>query len=82
MTVPVMETAVRRAGLAMVLRTVKTRLMVVISPAMIMMVVTVKVVEPLVVAVKTAMTANMIGQLTDLNAVIRHGVSMALTVQH
>ena len=38
-------------------------------------------VEPLAVAVKTAMTANMIGQLTDLNAVIRHGVSMALIVR-
>ena len=50
---------------------------------MIMMVVTVKVVVALlVVAVKTAMTANMIGQLTDLNAVIRHGVSMALIVPH
>ena len=49
---------------------------------MIMMVVTVKVaVEPLAVAVKTAMTVNMIGQLTDLNAAIVPGMSMALIVR-
>ena len=49
---------------------------------MIMMVVTAKVaVEPLAVAVKTAVTAPMIGRLTDLSAVIPHGMSMALTVQ-
>ena len=49
---------------------------------MIMMVVTVKVaVEPLAVAVKTVMTAPMIGRLTDLNAVIPHGMSMALIVR-
>ena len=48
---------------------------------MIMMVVTVKVaVEPLVVAVKIVMTAPMIGRLTDLSAVILHGMSMVLTV--
>ena len=50
---------------------------------MIMMVVTVKVVqmvEPLVVAVQTVMTALMILPHMDLNAVILHGVSMALTV--
>ena len=51
---------------------------------MIMMVVIVKavqMVELLAVAVKTAKTANMIGRLTDLNAAIRHGVSMALIVR-
>ena len=49
---------------------------------MIMMVATVMVaVEPLVVAVKTVMTVPMIGRLTDLNAVIPHGMSMALIVQ-
>ena len=48
---------------------------------MIMMVVTVKVVvEPPAVAVKTAMTANMILLLTDPNAVIQLGMSMALIV--
>ena len=48
---------------------------------MIMMVVTVKVaVEPLAVAVKTVMTAPMIGRLTDLNAVILPGMNMELTV--
>ena len=50
---------------------------------MIMMVVTVKVaVEPLVVAVKIVMTALMIGPHMDLNAVILHGMSMALIVLH
>ena len=50
---------------------------------MIMTVVTVKVaVEPLAVAVKTVMTAPMIGRLTDLNAVIPHGMSMVLIVLH
>ena len=44
MTALVMATAVQRAGLVMVLQTVKIRPMAVISPAMIMMVVTVKVV--------------------------------------
>ena len=33
-----------------------------------------------VVAVKTALTAPMIGQLTALNAVIQHGMNMELTV--
>ena len=48
---------------------------------MIMTVVTVKVaVEPLVVAVKTVMTAPMIGHLMDPNAVIQLGMSMVLIV--
>ena len=48
---------------------------------MIMMVVTVKVaVEPLVAAVKIVMTANMILPHMDLNAVIRHGMNLVLTV--
>ncbi len=47
---------------------------------MIMMAATVKAVA-VVVAVKTAMTVNLIGQLTDLNAVIQHGMNMVLTVQ-
>ena len=78
-----MMIAVQRVGLVMVLRTAKTRLMDVISPAMIMTVVIVKVVvEPLAVAVKTAMTANMILLLTDPSAVIRPGMSMVLIVLH
>jgi hypothetical protein len=48
-----------------------------------MMVVTVKVaVEPLAVAVKTALTVNMILPHMDLNAVIPHGMSMVLIVPH
>jgi hypothetical protein len=48
-----------------------------------MMVVTAKVaVEPLAVAVKTVMIVNMISQLTDLNAVIPHGMNMVLIVRH
>ena len=70
--------AVQSLGLVMVLQIVKIRPMAVISPAMIMTAATAKVV---VVAVKTVMTVHLIGRLTDLNAVIRHGVSMALTVQ-
>jgi hypothetical protein len=45
---------------------------------MIMMAVTAKAVA---VAVKTVMTAPMIGRLTDLNAVILPGMNMVLTVQ-
>ena len=46
------------------------------------MVVTAKVVAALqVVAVKTVMTVPMIGRLTDLNAVIVLGMSMALIVR-
>ena len=48
---------------------------------MIMMVVTAKVaVELLAVAVKTVMTAPMIGRLMALNAVILRGMNMELTV--
>jgi hypothetical protein len=49
---------------------------------MIMMVVTVKAVELLVVAVKTAMTVNMILLLMDPSAVIQPGMNMALIVLH
>ena len=49
---------------------------------MIMTVVTVKVVvELMVVALSLAMTVNLIGQLTVLNAVIQLGMSMVLIVQ-
>jgi len=74
-----MTIAVQNLGLVMVLPIEKIRHMVVILLVMIMMVVTVKVVELLVVAVKIVMTANMIGLLTDLNAVIQHGMSLVLT---
>ncbi len=37
-------------------------------------------VEPLAVAVKTALTVNMILPHMDLNAVIPHGMNMELTV--
>jgi len=50
---------------------------------MIMMVVTVKVeqmVVPLVVALKTVMTAPMIGHLMDPSAVIQLGMNMVLIV--
>ncbi len=47
---------------------------------MIMMAVTAKAVA-VAVAVKTVMTAPMIGRLTDLNAVILPGMNMVLTVQ-
>ena len=49
---------------------------------MIMMVVTVKAVQMVVLLAdqNLVMTVNMIGLLTDLNAVIQHGMSMALTV--
>ena len=77
-----MTIAVQSPGLVMDLLTVKIRHGAVTLPAMIMTVVTVKVVAALqVVAVKTVMTAPMIGHLTDLNAVILHGMSMALIVQ-
>ena len=49
--------------------TVKNRLMAVTSPAMIMMVVTVMIAA--VAAVKPAVTVNLIGRLTALNAVIQ-----------
>ncbi len=81
----------------MALQIVKTRRMAVTLPAMIWMVVivpilsvamvSVMVVKPKQTARKTAaqvvivQTVNLIGQLTDLNAVIRHGVSMALIVR-
>ena len=38
------------------------------------------VVVALMVARKAVMTVNLIGQLTDLNAVIQHGMSLVLTV--
>ena len=80
-TVLAMVIAVRRAGLVMDLLTVKIRPMAVISPAMIMMVVTVKVaVEPQVVAVKIVMTVNMILHHMDPNAVIQPGMNMVLIV--
>ncbi len=85
MTVLVMVTAVQRAGLVMALLTVKTKLGAVTLPVMIMMVVTVKavlMVALMVVAVKIVKTANMIGQLTDLNAVIQRGVNLVLIVPH
>ena len=47
---------------------------------MIMTVATAKV--AVVVAVKTAMTAPMIGHLTDQNAVIQHGMNMELIALH
>jgi hypothetical protein len=40
------------------------------------------VVVALMVARKAVMTVNLIGQHTDLNAVIRHGVNMVLIVLH
>jgi hypothetical protein len=93
-----MTIAVQSLGLVMALQIVKTRRMAVTLPAMIWMVVivpilsvamvSVTVVKPKQTARKTAaqvvivQTVNLIGQLTDLNAVIRHGVSMALIVLH
>ena len=49
---------------------------------MIMTVVTVMValMGALMVAVKTVQTVNLIGRLTDLNAAIQHGMSLALIV--
>ena len=51
---------------------------------MIMMAVTVMVVAvqlvALMVVLKVVLTVNLISLLTDLNAVIRHGMSLALTV--
>ena len=49
MTVPRMETVVLKAGLVMVMQTVKTRLTAVISPVMIMTVVTVVIMEMIVI---------------------------------
>ena len=64
----------------MVLLIVKIKHMAVTLPAMIMMVVTAKVaVEPLADQ-NLVMTVNLIGLLTDLNAVIQLGMSMALIV--
>ena len=71
-TVLVMATAVQSPGLVMVLQTVKIRPMAVISPVMRMTVVTVMI----AVAQKPAVTVNLIGRLTDLNAVIRQLQSM------
>jgi len=48
---------------------------------MIMMVVTVKAVV-LLADQNLVMTVNLIGLLTDLNAVIQHGMSMVLTAPH
>jgi succinate dehydrogenase hydrophobic anchor subunit len=39
-------------------------------------------VQKTAVQVELVQTVNLIGQLTALNAVIQHGVSMVLTVQH
>ncbi len=47
---------------------------------MIMTAATAKAVVAAVVAVKTALTVNLIGQLMDLNAVILPGMNMELTV--
>ena len=77
-----MMIAVQSPGLVMVLLTVKIRPMAVTLLAMIMMAVTVKVVAPLVVALKTVQTVHMIGHLTDLNVAIQHGMNMALIVLH
>ena len=60
---------------------VKTRLMAVISPAMIMMAATAKAVVA-VVAVKTVIPVNMILPRTALNAAIPHGMNLVLTVPH
>ena len=49
---------------------------------MIMMVVTVKVVVVQLADLNLVMTVNLIGLLTDLNAVIQHGMSMVLTAPH
>ena len=50
---------------------------------MIMMAVTVVVLMVVqLVAQRHVMTVNLIGQLTDLNAAIRHGMSMALIALH
>ena len=51
---------------------------------MIMMVVTVKAVQMVVLLAdqNLVMTANLIGLITDLNAVIQHGMSMVLTAPH
>jgi hypothetical protein len=93
-----MTIAVQSLGLVMVLKTVKIRLMAVILPVMIMMVVIAQILTVVTVPVTvekpkqtarktaaqvvTVQTVNLIGQLMDLNAVIQHGVSMALTVLH
>ena len=79
-TVP-MTIAVQSPGLVMVLQIVKTRLMAVISPAMIMMAATAKAVVA-VVAVKTVIPVNMILPRTALNAAIPHGMNLVLTVPH
>ncbi len=60
---------------------VKIRHTAVISHAMIMMAVTAKA-AAVVVAVKTVMTAPMIGRLMVLNAVIVPGMNMALIALH
>jgi hypothetical protein len=51
---------------------------------MTMTVVTVKVVQLVVLLAdqNLVMTVNLIGHLTDLNAVIQHGMSMVLTAPH
>tara|TARA_B100000315_G_scaffold37837_1_gene32470 strand:- start:122 stop:562 length:441 start_codon:yes stop_codon:yes gene_type:complete len=84
--------AVQSLGLVMDLKTVKTRLMAVTLPAMTVTVATVQILPVVMVLVTvmkpkhhvrkiaclqvTAQTVNLIGRLTDLNAVILHGVSM------
>jgi hypothetical protein len=93
-----MTIAVQRVGLVMALQTVKIRLMAVISPAMTWTVVTVQIltvvtvfvtvvkpkqtVRKTAVQVVTVQTVNLIGQPTDLNAAIQHGVSMVLIALH
>ena len=87
-----MTIAVQSLGLVMVLKTVKIKLMAVILPAMMMTAVTalilsvvmapVMVLKPKQIVQKTAhqvrvaLTVNLIGQLTALNVVTQHGMSM------
>ena len=87
-----MTIAVQRAGLVMVLKTVKIRLMAVTLPAMTVMAVTAQILSVVTVPVMvmkpkrhvrkiacqvvTAQTVNLISQLTALNAVIPHGMSL------
>ena len=78
-----MTIAVQSLGLVMALLTVKIRLTAVILPATIMMAVTVvALMVVLMVALSLVMTVNLTGHLMDLNAVILHGMSMALIVLH
>ena len=62
--------------------------MAVIVPILSVAMVSVTVMKPkhhvqkIACQVVTVQTVNLIGQLTALNAVIRHGVSMALIVLH